>query len=101
MAQARELAHQYTDALRKVASHAMLGMARVGEEHHRLELPETIEHGIGAEIGRHRRPYRANGSGAETRFDRTRAVARDRDHAIAGAHAFGAQPCGDCERTIA
>ncbi len=48
---------------------AVVPVAIDGEEHARLDLPEAVEHAAHAEIGRARRPHRAEAGAAQHRDD--------------------------------
>ncbi len=63
---------------------AAVDVALGGDQDARLDLPESIEHPLDAEVRRARRPDRADRRRAEHRDDRLGNVREVRGHAIAG-----------------
>ena len=68
-----------------------------GEQHLGLDLPESVDDAAGAELGRARRPDRAEARRRQERGDRLRDVREVRDDAVARTDAeplqAGAHPC--------
>ena len=68
---------------RDVVLLAVVPVAVAGDEEHRLDLAETVEHALDAEIGRTGRPDRAERGGGEHAGDRLGHVGQHRGDAVA------------------
>ncbi len=72
-----------------------VAVAADSQQHHRLDLREAIDHAPGTELGRARRPHRAEAGGGDERGQRLGDVGHVGDDPIAGLHAQSLQPDPD------
>ena len=66
-----------------------------GEEHHRFELPETVDHPVDAEIRRGGTEHRSDRGGSEHGDHRLGDVGHPGSHPIADAHTLGPERSSD------
>jgi hypothetical protein len=85
--EAREPCADLGDLLAAVDQLLAVAVTGDGEEHFRLELPEPVEDAADAELGRTRRPDRAEARGREERDERLRDVRQVRDDPVTGTDA--------------
>ena len=90
--QARQPLADGGDLLAAVDEPLAPAVAGDGEQHLRLELAEPVDHAAHAELGRARRPDRAEARRGEEGDERLRDVRQVRDDAVAGADAEPLQP---------
>jgi hypothetical protein len=68
-----------------------VGHAVAGDQHHRLDLPEAVEHGVGAHVGRAHAPHRADAHHRQKGDHGLGDVGQVGGHAVARLHALGLQ----------
>ena len=90
-----QLLEHAADRRERVDGLAVVEIAVGGEEHARRHLAEAVEHAVDAEVGRARRPRRAEARRREHRHDRLRQVRHEAGDPVTRADAELAQPVGD------
>ena len=96
----RQLLEHALDALDRVDALAGVVVAVAGEQHLRRDLTEAVEHAADAEVGRARRPDRAEAGGCQHRDHRLGPVRQKTDDTIALDHASGSETGGTARHAV-